>query len=160
VTALKARVWIKQGNLKKVIGWVQQQKLSFDDKLSYLQEFVYITLARALIAQYRIDGEHQIIAQTTQLLDRLLQAAMEGYRMGNVLEILILQAIVQEAKGSISSGLGPLKRALIIGGKEGYARSFIDEGLPMANLLTEAIAKGIEADYANRLLNCLRPMMK
>ena len=35
---------------------------------------------------------------------------------------------------------------------EGYIRTFVDEGKPMAELLTMAVKKGIHPEYASRLL--------
>jgi LuxR family transcriptional regulator, maltose regulon positive regulatory protein len=37
-----------------------------------------------------------------RLLDRLLQAAEEGNRMGSVIEILVLQALAHQAQGKTS----------------------------------------------------------
>jgi LuxR family maltose regulon positive regulatory protein len=86
------------------------------------------------------------------LLERLLQAAEEGGRMGSVIEILVLQALAQEAQGDIPAALVPLERALTLAEPEGYVRIFVDEGIPMARLLYEALSQGVESDYIRRLL--------
>ena len=87
-----------------------------------------------------------------RLLDRLLQAAEEGRRMGSVIEILVLQAIAHQAQGNLAPALAPLERALTLAEPEGYVRLFVDEGVPMAPLLSEAAARGIRPDYIGRLL--------
>jgi LuxR family maltose regulon positive regulatory protein len=46
----------------------------------------------------------------------------------------------------------PLERALTLAEPEGYVRIFVDEGRPMAQLLSEAAAHGIMPDYTARLL--------
>ena len=51
VAALKARTWVRQGQLTEALSWVREQSLSPDDDLSYLREFEHLTLARVLIAQ-------------------------------------------------------------------------------------------------------------
>jgi LuxR family maltose regulon positive regulatory protein len=152
VAALKTRVWIKQGKLTDALSWVRQRDLSLDDDLSYLHEFEHITLARVLIALYKSEGEDGSIQRAMKLLERLLKAAKEGERTGSVIEILVLQALAQEAQGNISPGLVPLERALALTEQEGYVRIFVDEGWPMAQLLSVAAAQGIMPDYIGKLL--------
>ena len=67
------------------------------------------------------------------LLERLLQAAEEGRRMGSVIEILVLLALAHEAQGDIPLALVSLERALTLAEPEGYVRIFVDEGEPMAS---------------------------
>ncbi len=76
-----------------------------------------------------------------RLLERLLQAAEEGGRMGSVIEILVLQALAHQAQGNITPALVSLERALTLAEPEGYVRIFVDEGKPMAELLTRIEAK-------------------
>ena len=69
-----------------------------------------------------------------------------------MIEILVLQALAHEAQGDSPSALVPLERALSLAEPEGYVRIFVDEGLPMARLLYEALSQGVESDYVRRLL--------
>ena len=46
----------------------------------------------------------------------------------------------------------PLERALTLAEPEGYVRIFVDEGRPMAQLLSEAAAHGIMPYYTAKLL--------
>ena len=85
-------------------------------------------------------------------MTRLLDAAERGERTGVVIEILMLQALAQEAQRNVPGALEPLERALALAEPEGYARAFIDEGAPMARLLSAARARGLMPDYAGRLL--------
>ncbi len=82
-----------------------------------------------------------LFTSVMRLLDRLLQAAEEGGRMGSVIEILVLQALAHQAQGSIAPALASLERALTLAEPEGYVRIFVDEGKPMAELLTRIEAK-------------------
>jgi LuxR family maltose regulon positive regulatory protein len=152
VAALKARVWVAQGRMGEALGWARERGLSVEDDLSYLREFEHITLARALLARYKSDREERSIHEALGLLERLLQAAEGGGRMGRVIEILMLQALAHEAQGDIPSALVPLERALTLAEPEGYVRVFVDEGRPMAQLLSEAAAQGIMPDYTVKLL--------
>jgi len=152
VSALQARVWAAQGRLTEALGWARERGLSVDDELSYLREFEHITLARVLIAEYKSDRADRSILEAMGLLERLLKAAEEGRRMGSVIEILVLQALAHQAQGNIPLALAPLERALALAEPEGYVRIFVDEGLPMAQLLSEAAAHGIMPDYTGKLL--------
>jgi LuxR family maltose regulon positive regulatory protein len=157
ISAMKARIWVAQGRLTKALEWVREQGLSADDDLGYLREFEHITLTRILIAQYQNDRMDGSIHAVMRLLDRLLQAAEEGSRMGSVIEILVLQALAHQAQGNLSLALALLERALSLAEPEGYVRLFVDEGPPMARLLHEAASHGMAPAYARQLLAAFSP---
>jgi len=52
----------------------------------------------------------------------------------------------------MNGALDALERALKLGEPEGYARVFIDGGVPMARLLHEAARRGIVTEYTANLL--------
>ncbi len=62
--------------------------------------------------------------------------------MGSVIENLALQALAHQAQGNNPPAIASLERALALAGPEGYVRIFVDEGKPMAELLTRIEAKG------------------
>ena len=152
IAALRARIWVAQGRLGEALSWAREQGLSAHDDLGYLREFEHVTLARVLLARYKSDREERSIHEAMGLLERLLQAAEEGGRMGSVIEILVLQALAHEAQGESPPALVPLERAMKVAEPEGYVRIFVDEGRPMAHLLSEAAARGIIPDYTAKLL--------
>ena len=141
---------------------MHEQGLSVDDELTYLREFEHITLARVLLAEYARDpaGEEgaQAMLDAFRLLDRLEQAAAAGGRMGSVIEIAVLQALALQLQGAQpaqrppAAALVALQRALTLAEPEGYVRIFVDEGPPMARLLSAAAAQGIMPGYVGRLL--------
>ncbi len=152
VAALKARMRVAQGRLGEALGWARERGLSARDDLRYLREFEHITLARVLLARYKSDREERSIHEVMGFLERLLQAAEAGGRMGSVIEILVLQALAHQAQGDNPSALVPLERALTLAEPEGYVRVFVDEGTPMARLLYEALSHGVEPEHTRRLL--------
>jgi len=133
--ALKARMYVRQGKLTKALDWARERGLSVDNELTYLGEFEHSTLARILIAEYKSNRADRSIVEALGLLARLLKAAEEGGRMGSVIEILVLQSLAHQAQEDIPLALGSLERALSLAEPEGYVRIFVDEGLPMADLL-------------------------
>ena len=158
VPASRARVRVALGELGEALGWARERGLSVDDDLSYLREFEHITLARVLLARHVAERAERPVHDATRLLERLLRAAEEGQRTGSVIEILVLQALARQARGDVPAALASLQRALTLAEPEGYVRIFVDEGPPMASLLS-ALAKqgaaakqGIAPSYVRRLL--------
>jgi LuxR family maltose regulon positive regulatory protein len=137
IDALKARVYLRQGRLSEALDWVRERGLSVDDDLSYLDEFEHITLARVLIAQHQNDPVAGSIHEAIVLLERLLQAAEAGRRMGSVIEILVAQALAFQAQGNVSRALASMERALVLAEPEGYVRIFVDEGEALRLLILD-----------------------
>jgi LuxR family maltose regulon positive regulatory protein len=85
-------------------------------------------------------------------LQQLHEAAMAAGRLENAIEILVLQALAFQVEGDANQALSPLKRALSLAEPEGYVRTYVDEGEPMARLLRRALQQGIAPGYVSRLL--------
>jgi LuxR family maltose regulon positive regulatory protein len=155
IAALKTRVWLAQGRLDEAADWAREEGLSVHDEVGYLREFAHITLARLLLARHRYERAYSALAEAKGLLERLLQAAEEGQRMGSVVEILTLQALAHQMQGNIPAALAALERAMTLAEPEGYVRLFVDEGNPMALLLKEAAKQEIAPGYVRQLLSAL-----
>lgn len=152
IGALKARVWVKQGELEKALAWAREQKLLIEEEPSYLREFEQITFARILLSQYQKDDSISSLHDTIGLLERLLKTAEEGGRIGSVIEILILQALAHQSQENIPAALISLERALKLAEPEGYMRIFLVEDSCMAELIREIDARGIVPSYTAKLL--------
>ncbi len=148
VSALKARVWVKQGELEKALAWSRERKLSIEEEPSYLREFEQITFARILLSQYQSDHAASLVHNALRLLEHLLKAAEEGGRIGSVIEILILQALAQQMQEDISAALPSLERALKLAEPEGYMRIFLAEGEPMRLLVEDLRGKIVSGSDA------------
>ena len=90
-------------------------------------------------------------------LDRLLDAAAEGGRGGSVIEIQLTRALVLQQAGDHGEALASLAAALELAEPEGYTRTFVVEGMPMATLLA-AEEKRSPAAYVSRLLAACGPV--
>jgi LuxR family maltose regulon positive regulatory protein len=152
IPAVRARIWATQGRLGEALAWVRERSLSADDDLSYLCEFEHITLARVLIARDTAERAEQSAHEVAGLLERLLSAAEAGRRTGSVIEILVVQALAHQARGDVPAALAPLERALGLAEGEGYVRTFVDEGAPMAFLLRAAAKQGTAPKYLRRVV--------
>lgn len=152
ITALKARVWIKQGELEKALDWARTHKLSVDEEPNYLREFEQITFARILLSQYQRDHTDSLLHDAIGLLERLLKATEDGGRMGSAIEILVLQTLALQLQDDMPAALTSLERAIKLAEPEGYVRMFVDEGATMASLLRKAAASKIMPAYTAKLL--------
>jgi LuxR family transcriptional regulator, maltose regulon positive regulatory protein len=152
-TTLSANIELMQGNLKAATSWAEQCGIKdSDDDLSYQREREYLTLARIRIAQGREDPASSYLRDTFHLLDRRLQDAEAKARRSSFLEILLLQALTLSAQGERKTAISRLERALSLAEPEGYVRLFVDEGMPMRDLLRQAYSRGITPHYVAMLL--------
>jgi LuxR family maltose regulon positive regulatory protein len=162
IAALKTRVWLAQERLGEALDWAREQGLSAQDELSYGREFEHITLARVLLARAQRDPAGHSTGEALGLLQRLLEAAEAGGRMGSVLEILALRSLAHQAHGDIPAALAALTRALTLAEPEGYVRRFADEGPAMAQLLeAQSAERKAQSDplqpYRELLLSAFQP---
>ncbi|MFC1964796.1 LuxR C-terminal-related transcriptional regulator, partial [Chloroflexota bacterium] len=146
-SAWKTRLSLAQGNLNAANRWAasQEPKLDLQDTPDFWSELSYLTLVRLRIAQGEID-------EIPGLLEQLSQKVESQERTGSLIEILTLQSIAFQAQGEVDQALELLERALSLAEPEGYVRTFIDEGEPMAKLLRLAASRGIAKKYVRKLL--------
>jgi LuxR family maltose regulon positive regulatory protein len=79
------------------------------------------------------------------------QAESKGWQ-DERLKTMVLQAVALQAQGEKDKAVHLLGAALALAEPEGFLRIFIDEGAPMAQLLSEAAAQGIRPGYVSKLL--------
>lgn len=146
VEAVRTRLWLMQGNLEAAAHWALSWDLPLDDGLKYaVFPGEYSTLVRVFMAQERLD-------KAVALLARMQAVAESSGRLGRLLELLILQALILNRQGDLTKALAPLTQALSIAERGGYVRTFVDEGAPMAALLQEAAARDAASPYGEQLL--------
>jgi LuxR family transcriptional regulator, maltose regulon positive regulatory protein len=100
-------------------------------------EALGVTPARILIAQGRAAGDAALLRQAERHLETAWQLA-ERQGLGWLrLRVLILQALLADARGDREAALGSLAAAVAQAEPEGVIRPFLDEGAPMATLLAD-----------------------
>jgi LuxR family maltose regulon positive regulatory protein len=152
IAARRALLSIEQGRLAEAWSWARDRGLSSRDDLTYLREFEHATLARLLLAQGRLAGSEDILAEARELLERLRAAAEAGGRAQRHLEVVVLAALTEHATGREADALTLLEQALELAEPESYVRVFLDEGAPMARLLDLARRRGVAPRMLPRLL--------
>jgi ATP/maltotriose-dependent transcriptional regulator MalT len=71
------------------------------------------------------------------------------------LKVMVLQAVALQAHGEQDQAVQVLCDALALAAPGGFIRLFVDEGPPMAHLLSAAAASGMMPDYIRNLLAAL-----
>jgi LuxR family maltose regulon positive regulatory protein len=145
-------LWLKQNQIRKLERWLKENPLTIEEISHFKTKFTLAMHARVLIALYREYQNEIYIRKALELLDSLLEIAETNGWGSKVIEILALQAVAFQENGNSEGALAKLERALTLAEPEGYIRTFVDEGPPMASLLYEALKRDIAPEYVQRLL--------
>jgi len=145
VAEFRTQLWLGQGNMAAASQWARKHGLRPGDALDSGREIEQMAVARVLIAQGRP-------SKAQRLLSWLLEAAEAAGRMGSVIKILALRSLAFDAQDDLGAALNALQEALLLAESEGYVRTFLDEGEPMARLLRHALRRGARPNYVARLL--------
>jgi LuxR family maltose regulon positive regulatory protein len=146
--AMRARLWVAQGQLEDARRWAETRGLSAGGKFARNTEVEYVVLVRLLLAENRVD-------EALPLLSRLHGVMESAGRYGHLIEVLVLQAVALDMQGDTPSALAVLEQAMRLASPEGYMRVFLDEGKPMETLLKSAMTRWKDHDllaYARRLV--------
>jgi LuxR family maltose regulon positive regulatory protein len=94
----------------------------------FTREREEVAYARVLLAQTQPD-------LALQRLEPVLERAVAGQRWKHVHEMRLLQALAHQMDHKEQQALDALSEAVQLAEPEGYIRSFVDEGQPIATLL-------------------------
>jgi LuxR family maltose regulon positive regulatory protein len=128
----------------QVLTLLRQGDLAMADELAQTHQLP-ISQARVHLAK----GDPSAALTVLEPLRR--QADKKGWA-DERLRVLVLQAVAHHAHGDKNEAVQLLGDALALAEPGGFIRIFVDEGAPMALLLSEAAARGMMPDYTSRLL--------
>ena len=137
--ACHVQIALAQDDLNTAVHLAEQ--VTEDADASPFYPLLGLTSARLLLAQ----NEKAAAAERLQACYEI--AIRAGWQYG-VVEVRALQALA----APMPAALAFLTDALTLAQPEGYVRTFVDKGEPMATLLREAMAQGIAPDYVAKLL--------
>jgi LuxR family maltose regulon positive regulatory protein len=132
VAAAQVLVQLRQGNLAAAAHLAQAHKLP-------------ISQARVLLAQ----GDPSAAVALLEPVRR--EAEAKGWQ-DERLKMNVLQAVAQHIHGETESAVHLLGEALALAEPGGCIRVFVDEGLPMKQLLQEVASRGMVAVYTRHVL--------
>jgi LuxR family maltose regulon positive regulatory protein len=143
-TALEANLQLNQGNTDAALEWARS-KLSTGDSIRFQDESILRILTYILLTL----GD---IGQAQELLAQLLTVTQAAGAVGSTIDLLAIESLALAAQGANDCTLATLTRVLCLAEPEGYVRTFVDKGDPMATLLRQAAALGIKPEYVGKLL--------
>jgi LuxR family maltose regulon positive regulatory protein len=153
--------WLRlaQGDVAAAGRLLGQRGINAEDHVDHRNVLGYVMLARVLIARGEYDA-------ALTLLGRSLEVAETTKSMGSAIEILVVEALAFDVRGDATKAMAALGRALSLAEPEGYIRTFLDEGEPMATLLAKLLrarrtkrppsSQDVPAEYAGKLLMAFR----
>ncbi len=98
---------------------------------------------------YLAEGDTSTALAVLESLGR--QAKEKGWE-NERLKIMILKVLCHHEQGEKEQALQLLSDTLAMAEPGGFIRTFVDEGIPMATLLSEVVSHGIMPDYISKLL--------
>ncbi|MDZ4765929.1 MAG: LuxR C-terminal-related transcriptional regulator [Chloroflexota bacterium] len=132
VAALQVLTLLRQGNLAAAAHLAQTHDLP-------------ISQARVYLAQGDASAALAVLEPLRQ------QVEAKGWA-DERLNVMVVQALAYAAQGEKHKAAYLLGDALTLAEPSDFIRMFIDEGVPMAQLLSEAVARGIMPEYIGKLL--------
>lgn len=132
IAAARVLTFLRQGNLAQAVQLVQTYRLP-------------LSQARVLLAQ---GDPSTALAVLTAYRQHVEAKNWQDER----LKAMVLQVAAHSMQGTQEEALHVLREALSLTEPEGFIRIFVDEGGPMAQLVSEASRQGILPDYVSRLL--------
>ena len=123
---------LKQGNLPEAADLAEKHELPVSQAQVYLAR-----------------GEASAALAVLRPLGKQVEIKSEADKY---LKVIILQAVAHHECGKTDEAIQLLEKAMELAEPNGFIRVFVDEGLPMVQLLSEVAAQGIMPDYARKLL--------
>jgi len=142
----------------------QQDALQRMPEIAAVQVLVLVKQDNLAVAEHLAQQYELPLGQARVLLVRgdpsAALAVLEPWRQqmetrdwaDEQLKTMVLQAVALQAYGKKDEALPVLGDALALAEPGGFIRLFVDEGPPMAQLLSEAAAQGIMPTYVDKLL--------
>ena len=140
------RIYLAQNRFEDAHKVVSETGMHPNGGLILIDDRMAVVRARLLLAQQQYD-------QASKLLEGLIKPKIGGGSTHRLIETLALQALAKSALGETDQAINILERALKLAEPGGFIRVFVDEGIPMSQLLYEALLRGISSAYIQRILD-------
>ena len=124
---------------------------------AYLQgerEVDAVSLHEFLAVSYNLHSVGRIDSALS-LLDLLVPIARDNGYVTELLDALILRALIRQHLRRYDEANDDVSEALALAEPRGFFRAFVDEGSEMASLLKRAQLSGVSGDYCARLLEAI-----
>jgi LuxR family maltose regulon positive regulatory protein len=130
LTPVAVRWHIAEGKLPEAYWQLENQEIGPESAPDFRHESGLLSLVRLYLAEGRA-------TEALTILGRLLPPAELAGRDGSLIEINLLQALALARRSQHDRALACLNRALALAEPEQFGRIFINEGRPLAQLLSQ-----------------------
>jgi LuxR family maltose regulon positive regulatory protein len=144
--SMTALFYLRLGRLDESIRWANSSAFQLGDRPEGTQRYFYQIFVAVRLAECRALGIKDGLSQMSALLHHLFEQAMAGHYRQDMIEILILQALVLDYGGDNAAARQALQRALDLAQPNSLVRTFVDAGPALAPLLAQ-----MDGPYARRL---------
>jgi len=145
----RARLALLQGDLTSAAQWAKAPiDVPGPADLSIWIEVPAITQARVFVAM----ATRESLARAAELLTKIRERTEARHFTCQTIEVVILQALAQDAQGQKEEALATLKHALALSRPGGWVRSFVEVGPRMWGMLRSVDAQEHEVGFIRRIL--------
>ncbi|MFN2221660.1 MAG: LuxR C-terminal-related transcriptional regulator, partial [Candidatus Promineifilaceae bacterium] len=149
--SLVALYRLRLGMLDEAIRWANASGLKLTDRPDPTQRLNYLVLTAVRLAEVRALGLQDSLTEMSTLLQHMFQQAAAGHYRHDMIELLVLQALVLDYGGNNAAARQALKNALDLAQPGSLVRTFLDAGPALAPLLAQ-----MEGPYALSLYRAFR----
>ena len=145
--AFQAELALRQERLGEAMDWAR----AFEPRQFHAHYFFYLpelTLAKVLMAEDTPDSRQR----ARNLLANLEEFSRSTCNHLFLIPVLALQAILHEKAADESAALKKLAESVSLAEPGGGLRWFLDQGLPMADLLKRLQKQNVAVDYIEKTL--------
>jgi LuxR family maltose regulon positive regulatory protein len=152
VIAEWVQFWLANGEIERADLWAEELVQQPREQSPLAREREDVARVRILLAQEKP-------TEALSLLESLLGGAERQERWKHVIEVKVLQALAHSMRDEQQEALTILDQAMRLAEPEGYMRIFLDEGDPMARMLSrlrEQEDSQVTTGYVDTLLDAIR----
>jgi LuxR family maltose regulon positive regulatory protein len=140
----QAWLWLAQGDLAAAERWLALRAIAAGTPLTYNEQSISLLQTRIGIARARQTSGSPQSGGAIGGLRQLLQLAMSDCRVGDQIVILLLLAQVSALHGDQQQAIQSIGDAIALAMPGGYLRTFVDEGMPIHELISAYRAQFVQ----------------
>lgn len=138
LSAASMGLWIASGDLARAAKWGEEYESDSGDN-GAADERLELSFIRLLVFSGRVGEAIERLSQSEHL-------AIAMGRLGALIQILAAKAVALAIQNREPEALNTLTECLCLASPEGYRRSILHEGAPVANLLKLGVSSGTWRD--------------
>jgi LuxR family maltose regulon positive regulatory protein len=152
VEAFRIERRLSIGEYEEAAEWLERTGAHLGDSTLVIREYEHLVRIRILRA----------LGKTSEAIDgaeRLWLSAEKKGRKLTLVELVNLQALIHRDEGRPEQATARLRDGLRIAEREGYVRSYADEGEPMAELLRHTLDRVVSGELRNVSARYIRMLL-